>query len=205
MQETRRERKRLQTRRLLVTTALRLFREQGYDQTTIAQIAAEADVAKKTFFNHFPAKEDVVFGDSMRYYDEALEVLGEPAPGESVADLLLRAFDQIIERYLTEGPIGGDPEAQETYGRLVMTVPAVQARSLLLMFDVQRRMAEALAKAFPDQLDQVSAAAAVGAFFGAVQAVGMASYQLGRSDEETIADIRRGVEIAMRGLRALEA
>jgi AcrR family transcriptional regulator len=203
MQETRRERKRLQTRRLLVSTAFRLFREQGYDQTTIAQIAAEADVAKKTFFNHFPTKEDVVFGDTLPYYDAAVEVMAERMPGEGVAELLLRAYDQIIERYLTEGPLGGDPEAQETYGRLVMTVPAVQAKSLHLLLEQQQRMAEALAKAFPDELDPIVAAAAVGALFGAVQVAGLASYQMGRSEEESIADTRRAVEIAMRGLRTL--
>src|SRR5262245_3595065 len=149
MQEiNRRERKRLQTRELLITTAFRLFREQGYDETTITQIAAEADVAKKTFFNHFPTKEDVVFGDSTQYYDQALEGLAEPAPGDSVADLLLRTIDRILVHYQAQGPIGGDAEAMETYARLVMTVPALQARSLLNIFAMQRKMAEALAKAF---------------------------------------------------------
>jgi AcrR family transcriptional regulator len=204
MQETtRRERKRLQTRRLLISTAFRLFRDQGYDETTIAQIAAEADVAKKTFFNHFPAKEDVVFADSMQYYEQGFEVMDERLPGESPADLLLRTYNRIIESYRSQGPLGGDPEAVETYARLVMTVPALQARSLHIMFDVQRRLAEALAKAFPDQLDPITAASAVGGLLGAVQAAAKASYEMGRSEQETLEDARRAAEIAMRGLRAL--
>ncbi|GAB3418773.1 TetR/AcrR family transcriptional regulator [Flindersiella endophytica] len=204
MQEiNRRERKRLQTRQLLINTAFRLFKEQGYDETTITQIAAEADVAKKTFFNHFPAKEDVVFAESLSYYDYAFDVMAEPVPGESAADLLSRTFDRILESYLAHWPMGGDPEVTETYARLVMTVPALQARSLHIMFDMQRKMAEALAKAFPNQLDPISAASAVGALMGAVQAAGMASYELGRSEQDTIADTRRAAEIALRGLRAL--
>ena len=53
----RRERKRSQTLDLLADTAFRLFEAQGYDQVTMEQIAAEADVAKGTLYNHFPAKE----------------------------------------------------------------------------------------------------------------------------------------------------
>lgn len=99
--------------------------------------------------------------------------------------------------------MGGDPEAVETYARLVMTVPALQARSLHIMFEVQRRLAEALAKAFPDQLDPITGASAVGALLGAVQAAAKASYEMGRSEQETLEDARRAAEIAMRGLRAL--
>lgn len=75
MEETRRARKKRQTRELLVRTAFRLFKEQGYEQTTIAQISAEADIATKTFFNYFSGKEDVVFTDAERYYELTLSVI----------------------------------------------------------------------------------------------------------------------------------
>ncbi|HEY1723655.1 MAG TPA: TetR/AcrR family transcriptional regulator [Magnetospirillaceae bacterium] len=54
---SRRQRKRHQTLEHLVSTALRLFEAQGYDVVTMEQIAAEADVAKRTLYNHFPVKE----------------------------------------------------------------------------------------------------------------------------------------------------
>ncbi|MFF9485508.1 TetR/AcrR family transcriptional regulator [Streptomyces sp. NPDC014676] len=44
----------------LYMSALQLFAEQGYERTTIDQIAEHADVARGTFFNHFQRKEDVV-------------------------------------------------------------------------------------------------------------------------------------------------
>lgn len=52
-----RERKKLRTRRALAEAALRLFSEQGFDATTIDELAEEAEVSKTTFFRFFPAKE----------------------------------------------------------------------------------------------------------------------------------------------------
>ena len=57
---SRRERKKRETRRRLVKAGLRLFREKGYDATTVEQIAEAADVAKGTFFNYFETKEAIL-------------------------------------------------------------------------------------------------------------------------------------------------
>jgi AcrR family transcriptional regulator len=60
----RRERKKAQTRQSLIDAARRLFYERGYEQVTVAQIAAEADTAVTTLFKHFPdGKDALVFGD----------------------------------------------------------------------------------------------------------------------------------------------
>jgi AcrR family transcriptional regulator len=56
-----RDRKRDRTRRMIQAEALRLFAQQGFQATTIEQIAAAADLAPRTFFRYFPTKEEVVF------------------------------------------------------------------------------------------------------------------------------------------------
>jgi AcrR family transcriptional regulator len=58
---SRRERKKEETKERIFTTAMKLFKSQGFEATTIDEIAAKADVAKGTFFNYFPRKE-AVFG-----------------------------------------------------------------------------------------------------------------------------------------------
>ncbi|MFJ8097230.1 TetR/AcrR family transcriptional regulator [Streptomyces griseofuscus] len=56
----RRARSKIKMKERLYTAALELFAEQGYDQTSVDEIAERADVARGTFFNHFPRKEDLI-------------------------------------------------------------------------------------------------------------------------------------------------
>ena len=77
-----RQRKKAATRDRIRACALRLFREQGYDATTVEQIAAAAGVSHMTFFRYFPAKEDVALSDS---YDPLIAGRLEADPGHLAA------------------------------------------------------------------------------------------------------------------------
>ena len=56
----RRERNKIRMKERLYDAALTLFTEQGYDETSIDEIAERADVARGTFFNYFQRKEDLL-------------------------------------------------------------------------------------------------------------------------------------------------
>ncbi|MGI5163768.1 TetR family transcriptional regulator [Spirillospora sp. CA-253888] len=58
-----RELKKARTKAVIQREAVRLFREQGYDATTVEQVAAAAEVAPSTVFRYFPTKPDLVFAD----------------------------------------------------------------------------------------------------------------------------------------------
>lgn len=67
---SRTERKKEETRHKIITVAMDLFMKQGVDATTMEQIAAEADVAKGTLYNHFPAKEAIISAYMQRSFRE---------------------------------------------------------------------------------------------------------------------------------------
>jgi AcrR family transcriptional regulator len=200
VEESRRERKKRELRQRLARTALELFAEQGYERTTVAQIAAAADVATKTFFNHFRSKEDVVFAVADTDPATPLRVLADRRPGEPPADLLLRAYEAMREDYLLGSGPQRDPRTMELYSRVVMSEPALQARVLRATTEVERAMADALAAAYPDELDPVSAAAVVGAMAGGARGAALKSLELGEPEERFWVALRRGIEIGVRGL-----
>ena len=158
-----RERKRRRTRARLIEAGRRLFEERGYDQTTVADIAAAAEIGTRTFFAYFETKELLLFPESDPRVTAALEAIRTRAASETPAQVLLRGLeDEAIEDEAS------NPMAQLRL-RLTADVPAVQARALRLQLDAQRRITAALLDAFP-QLTEVQAAAFVGAFVGSVAA-----------------------------------
>jgi AcrR family transcriptional regulator len=201
MEQTRRERKRRQTRRLLFETALRLFDEQGYQQTSVAQIAAAADVATKTFFNHFPTKEAVLFAETQQAERTFVELGAERRPGESVADVLTRALDQLMPDYWSNPTGFEDPELTARYVRVVSKEPFLRGQVLDRAAETQRVMARQLTEAFPE-LDLITASALVGALVGATQAAGRASIQSDDPLNGLQDALLRAIEVAMRGIRA---
>jgi AcrR family transcriptional regulator len=158
-----RERKRTRTRQALIDAAADLFERRGYDRTTIADIAAAADVSTRTFFSYFASKEDVLFPDADARVKAALTAIDDRGPDERPTEILLRALNEL-------GDAGGDLVGPMAALRLrfVREVPSVRGRGLQRQLDAQTDIADRLHTAFPDELDEVEAAALVGAFVGAI-------------------------------------
>ncbi|MDX9872751.1 MAG: TetR/AcrR family transcriptional regulator [Clostridia bacterium] len=58
--KSRTERKKEENKKRIILTAMELFKRQGFDQTTMEQIAGQADVCKGTLYNYFPVKEAIL-------------------------------------------------------------------------------------------------------------------------------------------------
>jgi AcrR family transcriptional regulator len=86
-----RERKKQQTRQTIARVALELFAERGYEHTTLAEIADAADVSKRTIFAYFESKEDILFCDEPRFYEQLKETL-EQRPEDATTVDALREF-----------------------------------------------------------------------------------------------------------------
>src|SRR5216684_3869976 len=100
-----RERKKQQTRELIVETALELFSEHGYQATTVADIAASADVSERTVFAYFLTKEDILFADHLALQEGLAEALAERARDASVLDVLREFVVENVSRFDTQAQI----------------------------------------------------------------------------------------------------
>ncbi|UAJ79043.1 TetR family transcriptional regulator [Leifsonia sp. ZF2019] len=160
-----RQRKRDRTREALVASAVRLFAERGYDGVTVAEIAEEAEVGARTFFAYFASKEDLLFPDAQLRVSAAVDALRDHAPGEAPMSALVRALD-------SAGVTGSDmtSDAARLRMRLIAESPVVQGRALRYQAEAQDAIARQLRASYPDDYDEVAAAAVVGAFVGAVTA-----------------------------------
>jgi len=78
-----RERKKARTREALQEAALDLFTRQGFDRTTIEEIADACEVSPRTFFRYFPTKEDVLFVDAALRRERLLAGITNRPPDET--------------------------------------------------------------------------------------------------------------------------
>lgn len=116
-----REEKKARTRRRITDHALRLFAEQGYDATTVEQIAAAAGVSHTTFFRYFPTKEDVVLRDEC---DPMIERLIREQPTDLPP--VVRIQRAIVAG--TKQIYAADRDALLERLRLQLSAPALRAR-----------------------------------------------------------------------------
>jgi AcrR family transcriptional regulator len=188
-----RERKRTRTREALIEAAAELFERRGYDGTTIAEIAAAADISTRTFFAYFASKDDVLFPDADARVLAALTAIDERRPGERPTQILLRALTEL-------GDAGGDLVGPMAALRLrfMQSVPSVRGRGLQLQQDAQAEIADRLHAAFPDELDEVEAAALVGAFVGAIGGALEVLLRDGHADPDALRErLQRATAVAL--------
>ena len=196
-----RDRKRQRTRQALISAAMRLFAEKGYEQTTVAEIAASAEVSTKTFFNHFASKDEVLFPHLSARIEDAVALIEQPKPGEKMSDVLMRAMEHMLADAVRD-----ELDAGLASVRLPMIIsgPSVQAATLHRYFQAETRLAEALHRAYPDILDAPAAGAVIGSLMGAVLAAALICLQRGDSTDQVQAAARQAIGIAMAGLRSVD-
>jgi AcrR family transcriptional regulator len=154
-----RDRKKGRTRRVIQAEALRLFAEQGFEATTVEQIAAAAEVAPRTFFRYFATKDEVVFWSE---YEPLLAgfVAARPADEPAVAAVSHALVDGLAAFYEQDRDLVLDRL------KLAFGTPALYPR----LWRQQARSAAGIARllagrleARPDDLEIRAIAAAIAA------------------------------------------
>jgi AcrR family transcriptional regulator len=121
-----RERKKLRTRATLIDAAVELCIDQGFERTTVDQIAAIADVSPRTFSRYFATKDAVV----MALVDEVVQVIAEELTRQpadlSPLEALYRAHVAMYRRAKTASPGGMTSERLLATMRIVLTSPTLR-------------------------------------------------------------------------------
>jgi AcrR family transcriptional regulator len=190
-----RERKKQKTRETIVNVALELFCKQGYERTTIAEIADAADVSPRTIFAYFSSKEDILFSDTPTIHERWARALEGRAEGVTALD----ALRQIIAESLNLGP------SALLRKRIVAGDQTLQRSERARMAPFEQMMVEAIAKdlrAGPDDIRPHIVAAALIAAFSAIRdrdlTEAFSSEQAMAAVDDVIGFVRSGLEALKR-------
>ena len=105
----------------ILDTAVRLFTEQGYERTTIAQIAREAGISQRSLFRYFGTKEDLVCGDQDALGELLRQTVEQQPADVSAWDALRAGFEVVLTANHT-------PERVLELSRLIFDTPLLHAR-----------------------------------------------------------------------------
>jgi AcrR family transcriptional regulator len=108
----------------LAAAAMHLFATQGYEATTVDEIAASAGVARRTFFRHFRSKEEAIFPDHDDTLVRVQAVLDDAEPHEHPLDTVCRGITEVLRMYAES------PETSVERYRLVREVPPLREREI---------------------------------------------------------------------------
>ena len=159
-----RERKKARTRAEIQAHALRLFHQQGYDATTVAQIIEEAEVSESTFFRYFPTKADVVLFDGM---DALIVEAFRDQPHELGEIHALRVALQTVFGRLSTQEAADQRERMD----LIFSVRELRATLLEQLVSTMELLRQVLAERTGRQPDDLALRSLAGAVMGVTMAV----------------------------------
>ena len=128
----------------LQLAALELFARDGYEATTVDDIAVKADISRRTFFRYFRSKEDAVFPDHEMLLRQLEEELKAGPDGDSPVRTACGALSVVFESYLA------DPDVSLRRYRLISSIPALRDRENASIARYQRLLTVHLRERFGD-------------------------------------------------------
>lgn len=131
-----RSRKRRETRARISSAALALFLEKGFEATTVDEIAAAADVSKRSFFDYFPTKEEVISA----WQDEFGQALADAVAARPAEETMTR----MVEAALVATIVSHVTPRSMAIAQLIKDTPALRAREQVKYVRLEQRLGEAL-------------------------------------------------------------
>lgn len=183
-----RERKKQRTHDALIRAALELFTEQGYEATTVDEIAEAVDVSQRTFFRYFANKEDVTFAVQemveARFLDQLSARPATEAPLTALRSAVTVAWDDVGSAIASVIPV---ELYMRTY-RMIESTPALVAVHLRRSVELEAQLARLIARRERLDVDaDPRPRVLVAAFSGVMRAAGQVWSE---GEDHTVSSIR---------------
>jgi AcrR family transcriptional regulator len=160
-----RERKKARLRVDMTRAAVELFKQQGFEATTVEQIVARVDASPRTFFRYFGTKEDVLFGDTpdrLARLRERLDGAGdEEPPIELIKETLIEQIDNFT--------IFDDPQLEADCAALWVSEPVPRRRYIEIVLEWENVISGYLARVWRVEPDAVECRLVAMALIAAVR------------------------------------
>jgi AcrR family transcriptional regulator len=167
MVEGTRERRKRETRTRIVAVARALFAEQGYAETTVAEIATGAEISVPTFFSYFHTKDDLLFSDYPVREESLRRWLADRPEGQTAVEALGTWMIDELPRMIEQ-----DPAWQAVLRRIVDADPPLRAEELSRIRRKEAAVVEAVAEELGEEPDDLRPQVVAAAALGAMTAVG---------------------------------
>jgi AcrR family transcriptional regulator len=180
-----RGRKRRQTHGAITGAALRLFLKNGYNETTLDDIAAEADIARRTFFGYFKSKEEILHAAIDTGFIAALRTAFVRVDrDERPFDAVRRKLPQLVSRFESKESIAVE--------RLMRSTETLWARKQVIFLRLERNLFDSLREVWADEDENALRLIAMVGI--AVMRLGMDTWWNDRGKRSLAAHVREAFE-----------
>jgi AcrR family transcriptional regulator len=188
-----REHKKAKSRQTIQEQALRLFKEQGYEATTVDQIAEAAEVAQSTVFRYFHSKEDLVLQDG---FGEAIVEAFQGQPVELSPIQALRGAFRGVALGLSHSDLARERERLA----LIVAVPELRAATLAEAVSTMQSVTKVMAERVGRSADDFKVRNFAGALIGTAMSALLTAVERSKDNY-----LELYVELLEEGLAHLEA
>lgn len=197
-----RSRKRLATRRAISRVADRLFLERGFENVTVDEIAAAADVGRMTVFNYFPRKEDMFFDRDEEGREAVRDALRERDPTISPIETLRLLAHRLVAEQTPYLEFSG---RSQDFIRTVEQSETLKARARAIRDELAQLVAESLAECSEKDLDDPDAHLAAGLLMATWTVAFLQAHRIFRQTRDSEAAKEAFLTMVDKGARGIKA
>lgn len=138
-----RERNRRERHEHITNVGIRLFLENGYDATTLADIALSSGISRRHLFNYFDSKDEILFSHLREYYEMIAESIALGSPNEPALEVVRKAILSNLARF--------DAERTLAIAKIMKNNTALQSKNRANEINLEKAIMKGLEALWPDK------------------------------------------------------